>query len=293
MGDPWRGRKWDQEFMNFLQKNVQLEPETGKLTFSNIYASLAINISWGGNLIPIPYSHVVWLLTHGTWPKPGNHVDHKNDNPMDNRPINLAEMTEAENQKKRRGRRVYRSYGKGKYGFGMGIDHDKRDGRFSVNRHLSRGHAVTSNSKTVRVMLGSYDNLIEAEEKVKRCIAEIEQFGLDHIPTKDPKRPKKATILLQKRRNSIRRMRNEGMTLAAISKATGFREGAIYSLVKDMDVDRRSNKKDGVKLDIEKVKTIKAEFKGGRPVRAIAREYAVSRNMIRGIINGRAWRHVE
>src|SRR5262249_55638556 len=116
--------------------------------------------------------------------------------PMDNRPDNLCEITQVENQKKRRGRLVYRSYGTSKYGHGMTVNQDKRDGRWYVRRQMSRGHG-NGDLKNVRKELGGFDTLAEAEARIKHYIAEIEKHGPDHMPKPDPKKESKHTIRLK------------------------------------------------------------------------------------------------
>ncbi len=231
-------RKNDPAFTKMVQDHIKLNEETGVLSLHGVYANLCVNIGWKGKLIVVPYSHIVWLLKHGQWPRAGFHVDHINDDPLDNRPGNLSEITEGENQKKRRGRMVYRSYGKGKYGFGMGVHHDKRDNRYYVDRHLSRGHG-TGELKTIRIFIGGFDSIKEAEKKVAECIEEIKLRGLDFVPEGLKHKPKKATVMLDSVTPELRKLRTEGKSIQQISNLTGMRFGAVYSRVKDIDVDCR------------------------------------------------------
>jgi hypothetical protein len=110
-------------------------------------------------------------LKHGRWPAEDVIIDHKNDDPMDNQPDNLQELTHTENQKKRRGRVVYRSYGNGRYGPGMNIHRDKRDGRYYVTHQASRGHG-SGDLKNVKIGLGGFATLAEAEARVASFLAE-------------------------------------------------------------------------------------------------------------------------
>jgi hypothetical protein len=107
------GKKDDPEFMALLAKHAKMDEATGNLRFEGMYASVHIDIGWNGTVVSVPHSHVVWFLKHGRWPKDGYNLDHISDDPMDNRIANLQEITHAENQKKRRGRIVSRSYGNG------------------------------------------------------------------------------------------------------------------------------------------------------------------------------------
>jgi hypothetical protein len=158
----------DPEFMQFLRDQVSVD-ENGKLTVKDCYAYLGFNLSWKGKPVSVTYANAVWFLTRGRWPEPGHHIDHINDDPLDNRPENLQEITEAENQAKRRGRKVYRSYGTGKYGHGLHVYNDKRDNRFYVSRNVSRG---VTGGKKMRIPLGGYDTLAKAEERIRKYISE-------------------------------------------------------------------------------------------------------------------------
>src|SRR5882672_9501008 len=109
----WVASKRDPKFIEELKKCVTLDRNTGSIKFKGMYALLALNISWNYKTIRVPYSHLVWLLEKGEWPEDGKNLDHINDDPMDNRPSNLNELTHTENQRKRRGRLVNRNYGTG------------------------------------------------------------------------------------------------------------------------------------------------------------------------------------
>lgn len=175
--NPRKQLKRRPEFMKLVREHMHLDP--GGVIKTQTYANLVLNICWDGKALPVPYSHVVWFLSKGDWPREGYVLDHINDDPLDNRIENLREVTEAENHMKRRGRKVYRSYGKGKYGYGMGVFHDKRDGRFYVSRHLSRGHG-DGELKTRKYALGGFDTLEAAEKAVAEHIEILKEKGLDY-----------------------------------------------------------------------------------------------------------------
>jgi len=234
-----RGRKYDPEFMAVLKEQAEVDPDTGKLSFKKLYASLAVNVGWRDGVIVIPYSHIVWFLTHGEWPEPGMHVDHINDNPLDNRLLNLRIVTEEENHKKRRGRAVNRNYGSGKYGFGLCIHHDKRDGRYYVNRHLSRGHG-NGELKTIRKGLGGFDTLEEAEDRVNDAIDQIKANGLDFIPVYENIGKKRESLFLQSQVEKMRVLRREGKTLDEIKRITGC--NTVYKFVRDIESVRDKKK---------------------------------------------------
>lgn len=175
-------RKNDPEFTRALLEHFSLNEETGVLKFNGLYAQTCLNIGSRKGIVVVPYSHVVWLLKHGQWPRDGFVLDHINDDSSDNRPANLQEITQDENQKKRRGRKVSRYYGSGKYGHGINVTLDKRSGRYYIRRHLSRGHG-SGNLKTPRWGLGGFNSLVEAERMVNIYIAEIEKFGPTFVPS--------------------------------------------------------------------------------------------------------------
>jgi hypothetical protein len=201
-----------------------------------MYASVHIDIGWNGTVVSLPHSHVVWFLKHGRWPKDGFQLDHIDDDPMNNAPANLQEMNAAENQEKRRGRIVYRSYGSGKYGYGINIALDKRDGRYYVTRQLSRGHGE-GDLKNVKKSLGGFDTLKEAEAKVEAYIADIEKHGLDHMPAYDGKREKGRSIERMHKTKVIRGLRAAGHTYQQIADMTGFSIATVYHKAKDVEPD--------------------------------------------------------
>lgn len=230
------GRKHDQKFMELLAKHGRLDEATGNIRFEGMYASVHIDIGWNGTVVSVPHSHVVWFLKYGRWPRDGYQLDHIDDDPMNNAPENLTEVTHAENQNKRRGRIVSRAYGKGKYGYGINIHGDKRDGRFYVTRFLSRGHG-DGDLKTTRHPLGGFDTMAEAQAKVRSVIEQIKVHGLDYIPPRDAKKEKAASIALMAATQSMRRMRAAGKTYQAIADETGFPIASVYKKTRDVKVE--------------------------------------------------------
>lgn len=217
------------EFEKFFKEHASVD-ENGKITVNDCYAWLGFNMSWGGETISVTYANAVWFLAHGEWPKPGYHVDHKNDDSLDNSPVNLQEI---KNQAKRRGRKVYRNYGTGKYGYGLGCHHDKRDSRFYVDRNLSRGHG-NGDLQGIRYSLGGYDTLEQAEKIIAKHIEEIKLNGLDYLPESVKKKPKKTSVHLDKNYEQMREMRREGKTLQQIADNFGVSMTSVYNRVKDI-----------------------------------------------------------
>lgn len=227
-------KKEDPGFMERLRGCATLDPKTGHILFKNMYAVDHLNMAYGGTTISTPRSHVVWFLHYARWPKKGYHIDHINDDPFDNRPENLQEITEQENQRKRRGRIVYRSYGKGKYGYGINVNFDKRDGRYYVTRHLSRGQ--TGGIRSVKSSAGGYDTLQGAEDRVTKLIEEIKLYGDDYLPNPIKSQNRK-TLAIDLKLDEIRKMRSEGMTVQAIADKLGFKHGAVYSRVRLIELE--------------------------------------------------------
>jgi hypothetical protein len=227
------GKRYNPEFEKFFKEHCTLDEETGKITVRDAYAHLGFNIGWRGDLVSVTYANAVWFLKHGEWPKHKHHIDHINDDSLDNRPCNLQELTEAANQAKRRGRKVYRSYGSGKYGYGIGVHNDKRDGRFYVDRTLSRGHGK-GDLKGIRYSLGGFDTLDEAEQAVAAHISVLEINGPDHIPVALTKKPKKTTVEYDKNTEEMRELRRQGMTFQQIADKFGVRLGVVYRRTRDV-----------------------------------------------------------
>lgn len=237
---PWRrwqmsnqSKKRDRQFQLALQQSAILDRKTGNLRFSGLYASCYVNFGWNGGIVSVPHSHVVWFLTHKKWPPARMRVDHIDNDPMNNAPSNLQLLSEADNQKKRRGRAVYRNYGTGRYGYGLNVHADKRDGRFYVTRQMSRGHG-NGDLRNVRISLGGYDTREDAEAKIKACIAEIELRGLDHVPSIDKRNAKKTSIALAAETKRIKALRREGKTMQQIADITGFSLTSIFNRTKNI-----------------------------------------------------------
>lgn len=164
-------KKYDKELIDTLLKTITLDKDTGHIKSNDLYISHYVNICWKGTVVSVPIAHLIWLLTYGKWPSEGKVIDHVNDDALDNRPINLQEITHEENNYKRRGRKVSRNFGKTKYGHGIYINLDKRDGRYYVTHTPSRGQ--TGENKTIKLSIGGADTLQGAEQIVKDYIEEL------------------------------------------------------------------------------------------------------------------------
>jgi hypothetical protein len=284
--------KRDPDFIEHVRKHTTLDKETGTLKFDKFYVAVHLNFQWKGNKVFMPHSHFVWFLTRGSWPKEGYVIDHINDDPQDNRPENLQELTHAESQEKRRGRMVYRSYGTGKYGYGLYVHHDKRDNRYYITRHLSRGHGK-GDLKSIRRGLGGFDTIEEAEEAVRKNIDLIKSEGLDYLP-QSPTAEKKITKNLNTMTETFREMRRSGMTLQEIQDATGFKSG-VYNRIKDIGVDGRSRSRgegnNAAKLTEDQVREIRRLYAEGKTIKELVELFGIGQ--INRIIKRKAWKHVE
>lgn len=165
-----KSKKRDPQFEELLKKTTTVDA-SGNLKVKGMYASTYINFGFGAGIISVPVSHVVWFLTHGRWPDDDKHIDHRDDDSMNNAPFNLQELTQVENQKKRRGRQVYRSYGSGKYGPGINIRQDPRDDRWYVTHQASRGHG-NGDLKNVKKGLGGFPTEEAAKERADAFLKE-------------------------------------------------------------------------------------------------------------------------
>ena len=287
-------RKHDPEFMDLLKRSVSLDKETGKLTFNGMmYASIAVNIGWKGNVLPIPYSHIVWFVEHGRWPKDGHNLDHINNDPIDNRPVNLREVTIAENQFKRRGRIVQRTYGSGRFGYGICVHHDKRDNRFYVTRNLSRG--ISKSDTTKNHGLGGYDTLEAAEKRVAEVIELIKDNWIGYLPPKPANsKKKKTTTKYDALLTKMEELRRQGLSVQAIADKLGLKMGVVYRRIRNIEIDCRSLPRspgNGSKLSQEQVDAIKVLYEeDGYSLSELAEQFGVSKTLIHQICTGKAWK---
>lgn len=176
--------KQSEEFIKFILDNYTLDESTGNIN-TKIYTYIYISVGFKSNTLSVPYSHLVWLLKHKKWPTDGFNIDHIDDNPLNNRPDNLEEITYIDNQAKRKGK-GNRSYGTGKCGHGIYINYDKRDTKYYISRKLSRGTVTNHLGKTATIAYGSFKTLELAEQKVKEIIEELnspvdilKEFGIE------------------------------------------------------------------------------------------------------------------
>jgi HNH endonuclease len=165
-----KAKKRDPRFEELLKKTTTVDV-FGNVKVKGMYASTYINFGFDGGIISVPVSHVVFFLTHGRWPDDDKHVDHCDDDSMNNAPSNLQELSQVDNHKKRRGRQVYRSYGSGKYGPGISIWQDSRDQRWYATHQASRGHGK-GDLKNVKKGLGGFKTFDEAKARADSFLRE-------------------------------------------------------------------------------------------------------------------------
>lgn len=163
--------RFDDEVRKFIRDNFKVDNE-GHIS-SEYYAQLHITIrevGKGNGVISSPVSHLVWFLTRGEWPKKGYVIDHIDDNPLNNSPGNLAEVTVKENQAKRKGKRT-RAYGRTKYGHGIFIWYDKKNKKYCVNRRFPVGEI--REDKDHIMWIGWADSLEEAEVLINEYLEKL------------------------------------------------------------------------------------------------------------------------
>ena len=166
-GENYQSR-YDENFKKFLRENLSFD-ETGQLK-SKVYVQVYIGIKGGGRNsknIAIPVSHLSWFLSRGEWPRDGYTIDHKDDNSLNNKPDNLQELTIEDNMAKKRGK-TNRSFGSSKYGHGITVSIDKRDGTYIAVRIPSRGE--TKSDKSIKIPVGRSKTLEEIEAKIANYI---------------------------------------------------------------------------------------------------------------------------
>ena len=162
-----------------------------------------------------------------------------------------------------------------------------------MRRYLSRGHGNGELRKTINRGLGGYSTLEDAETWIKKLIIQIQEKGLDYLP-ETPKKILKNVLLKSKSAEIVvRRYRVLGKTIAEIAKLTGVSESNVYTLVKDMGVDKQLNKQVGTRLTAEQIPFIRQEYADGATLAALGRDYGVTGEMIGDIVHRRAWKHVE
>lgn len=172
--------KQTKEFQDYIKSVFNLSND--RLGFSYKpgygYCSVYANIGFKSNTLSVPVSHLVWLLKYGVWPTDGMHLDHVDDDPLHNIWSNLKEVTHKENQSKKIGK-GNRQYGTGKYGYGINIYQDKRDGRCYVTRYLSSKEEPDIKKRSSK--LESFKTLVEAEKYIEEYIKSLDDplYGVE------------------------------------------------------------------------------------------------------------------
>lgn len=161
-------------------------------------------------------------------------------------------------------------------------------------RQMSRGHG-NGDLKNVKITLGGYDTLAEAEAKVAASIAEIKQHGLDYVPTIDKKKAKQESIAIMVATNRIRSLRKQGKTMQEIANITGFSLTAIFHRTKDISVESSfaGDRNPAAKLteaDIHKIRRLRAD---GATLDSLAEQFGVSKPVIAKIARCELWTHVK
>ena len=216
--------------MELLSKH--LEYTDGGLKLKGMYASIHVDIAHKGSITSVPYSHLVWFANKGAWPKEGYHLDHIDDDPLNNHIDNLQELTHTENQEKRRNRTVSRSFGTGKYGYGLSIQHAKDEHFYYVMQHISRGHHKES-GRTLKRMIGRFESIGDAEAQIPFFIEMIKERPGELLDS-PAIIAKRVSIELMKNVQHMRALRSEGRTYEEIARLTGFSVSSVYEKTRGM-----------------------------------------------------------
>lgn len=123
------------EFENYIRDNIVLDESNGQLHAYRISAAVSVTIQFNGKSVCVPYSYLVWFLKNKKWPNPTKQLDHIDDRPFNNKPSNLQEITQEENNAKRKGKNN-KLYGEGKYGYGIQIYLGNKDKIYRARQYL-------------------------------------------------------------------------------------------------------------------------------------------------------------
>jgi HNH endonuclease/helix-turn-helix resolvase-like protein len=274
--------------MDRLKECARFDPVTGNVKFEGMYVTVQLTFAYDSSVFSIPYSHVVWFLTYGRWPKPDYFLDHVNNNAMDNAPLNLQEMTRKNHHLKHKGTRIYRNYGKSKFGYGIYVSHVKKIDRYYVGRCSPRSLGGINKA------YGGYSTLEEAEETAAWLASEMKDRDLTYFPPKRKRPPRRTKVT--EHVEKIVEMRQKGYTVQQIVKSTNLSTSAIYKKTRHFSInDRRrvGEQRGNSKLTDDKVRVIRQMFAEKVKVRDIAKKMKISIGQAYNIINKVSWGHVK
>lgn len=168
-----RNIKHTDEIKQFIKDNFKLS--TDGIGFeSEVYCTVSIRIQWQNSHLIVPLAHLIWILNTGEWPKDGLHIDHIDDNSINNAFNNLQEVTLQQNNFKKRGRGSPK-YGSGKYGFGLGISKDRDRNKYKVYQVLP---IENKERKQIKVWLGRFNSIEDAENFAIKLGKEMADFDI-------------------------------------------------------------------------------------------------------------------
>lgn len=93
--------KNSKEFNEYILENLSLDEITGLIKGKGLYYRVQVEISFNGKRTILALSHLIWYLKNKVWPKDNSHIDHKDENPLNNKPDNLQELLVEEHNKKK------------------------------------------------------------------------------------------------------------------------------------------------------------------------------------------------
>jgi len=158
--------KNSEEFKEYILKTFQVNIEKGLVEGKGLYYKVHVEIAYKAKRSVISLSHLVWFLTHKKWPKDKHHIDHKDGNPLNNRPDNLDELTIEEHTNK-------------KYGDNIGVSKSYR--KQAKGWVIIRRIKADTKSGVTSIYLGTFKTEIEADNFVK----EYKIFARDYDALED------------------------------------------------------------------------------------------------------------
>lgn len=139
------------------------------------YIAIKVTIRYRNETISLALSRLIFFLANKIWPAKNKHIDHIDDNPLNNSPSNLQEITVAENMFKKRGKGNSR-FGKNKYGHGISVYYLTKRNSWVAERSLGRRFGFDNPTKK-HVAIAK--TLEELEEKIKLYIENLTTNSLD------------------------------------------------------------------------------------------------------------------
>lgn len=159
-----------EKYKKYILDNFTLNEETGEVFCNRVAAPLTVRIELDKKALTVPFSHFILFLKNKKWPTPGMEVDHIDDNPLNNKPNNLKEVTRKENNDKRRGK-SNRAYGRTLYGYGITVSWSKNKQLYRAVRHYSVADSYRIETGIKDDFIAYAPSMVEMDVKIKSYIA--------------------------------------------------------------------------------------------------------------------------